>query len=118
MNNEQLGYRITSVRSIKRFRILVIGNANAGKTTILDNFCHAQGRKPFVVGERVNYYLSVLGCKFMRASLGRQRPQTIGPSMYRCKSEKSQYADLKYLVRSAHHRDRICVFNGCRLCVP
>ncbi|KAF8517667.1 hypothetical protein BU17DRAFT_66747 [Hysterangium stoloniferum] len=31
---------------VERFRILVIGNANAGKTTILENVCHAQGRKP------------------------------------------------------------------------
>ncbi|KAN0124046.1 hypothetical protein V8E52_002536, partial [Russula decolorans] len=30
----------------ERFRILVIGNANAGKTTILDKVCHARGRKP------------------------------------------------------------------------
>ncbi|KAF8508995.1 GTP-binding protein, partial [Hysterangium stoloniferum] len=30
----------------ERFRILVIGNANAGKTTILKKVCHAQGHKP------------------------------------------------------------------------
>jgi GTPase SAR1 family protein len=30
----------------ERFRILVIGNANAGKTTILRKVCHAQGREP------------------------------------------------------------------------
>ncbi|KAF8334501.1 hypothetical protein F5887DRAFT_990881 [Amanita rubescens] len=32
--------------AIERFRILVIGNANAGKTTILKKVCHAQGREP------------------------------------------------------------------------
>ncbi|KAF8511734.1 GTP-binding protein [Hysterangium stoloniferum] len=31
---------------VERFRILVIGNANAGKTTILEKVCHAQGREP------------------------------------------------------------------------
>ncbi|KAF8514895.1 era-like GTP-binding protein [Hysterangium stoloniferum] len=31
---------------VQRFRILVIGNANAGKTTILEKVCHTQGRKP------------------------------------------------------------------------
>ncbi|KAI0251028.1 hypothetical protein BJV78DRAFT_502167 [Lactifluus subvellereus] len=31
---------------IERFRILVIGNANAGKTTILKKVCHAKGRDP------------------------------------------------------------------------
>ncbi|KIL65054.1 hypothetical protein M378DRAFT_126079, partial [Amanita muscaria Koide BX008] len=31
---------------IERFRILVIGNANAGKTTILEKVCHARGRQP------------------------------------------------------------------------
>jgi GTP-binding protein EngB required for normal cell division len=31
---------------MERFRILIIGNANAGKTTILEKVCHARGRKP------------------------------------------------------------------------
>ncbi|KAF8524671.1 hypothetical protein BU17DRAFT_63220 [Hysterangium stoloniferum] len=31
---------------IQRFRILVIGNANAGKTTILEKVCHARGCQP------------------------------------------------------------------------
>jgi len=29
-----------------RFRILIIGNANAGKTTILQKVCNANGRQP------------------------------------------------------------------------
>ncbi|KAN0109800.1 hypothetical protein V8E52_008906 [Russula decolorans] len=31
---------------LERFRILVVGNANAGKTTILKKVCHAKGREP------------------------------------------------------------------------
>ncbi|KAN0109796.1 hypothetical protein V8E52_008902, partial [Russula decolorans] len=31
---------------VERFRILVVGNANAGKTTILKKVCHAKGREP------------------------------------------------------------------------
>jgi septin family protein len=30
----------------ERFRILIIGNANAGKTTILEKVCNANGRSP------------------------------------------------------------------------
>ena len=30
----------------ERFRILIIGNANAGKTTILEKVCHARGLEP------------------------------------------------------------------------
>lgn len=36
---------------VEHFRILVIGNANAGKTTILEKVCHAQGRKPVYLDE-------------------------------------------------------------------
>ncbi|KAF8525276.1 GTP-binding protein [Hysterangium stoloniferum] len=44
MSQEQLeGF---SNPHVERFRILVIGNANAGKTTILEKVCHAQGREP------------------------------------------------------------------------
>jgi len=32
--------------TVDRFRILVIGNANAGKTTILKKLCNAKGRNP------------------------------------------------------------------------
>jgi len=32
--------------NVEHFRILVLGNANAGKTTILKKVCHAQGREP------------------------------------------------------------------------
>ncbi|KAM6495045.1 hypothetical protein JOM56_009668 [Amanita muscaria] len=45
---------------IERFRILVIGNANAGKTTILEKVCHAQGRQPVCLdgkGNEVNLAL-------------------------------------------------------------
>ncbi|KIL65055.1 hypothetical protein M378DRAFT_162626 [Amanita muscaria Koide BX008] len=45
---------------IERFRILVIGNANAGKTTILDKVCHANDRKPVcldVKGNEINLAL-------------------------------------------------------------
>jgi hypothetical protein len=44
-----------SQAGVKRFRILVIGNANAGKTTILDKVCHANGRNPEILGKRVRY---------------------------------------------------------------
>lgn len=33
-------------RETERFRILIIGNANAGKTTILERVCNAKGRNP------------------------------------------------------------------------
>ena len=38
--------RLIFHQGAERFRILVIGNANAGKTTILRKVCHAQGREP------------------------------------------------------------------------
>jgi hypothetical protein len=41
-----LVYSLILEQATERFRILVIGNANAGKTTILDKVCHARGRKP------------------------------------------------------------------------
>ncbi|KAF8526615.1 GTP-binding protein [Hysterangium stoloniferum] len=44
MSQEQL--EIFDNFHVERFRILVIGNANAGKTTILEKVCHARGRKP------------------------------------------------------------------------
>ncbi|KIL65046.1 hypothetical protein M378DRAFT_11140 [Amanita muscaria Koide BX008] len=46
--------------NIERFRILVIGNANAGKTTILEKVCHARGRQPVcldVNGNKINLAL-------------------------------------------------------------
>lgn len=50
--------------NVKRFRVLTMGNANAGKTTILDKVCHANGREPQIVGKRVlqnvNWFLSFL----------------------------------------------------------
>jgi GTPase SAR1 family protein len=39
---------------IDRFRILVIGNANAGKTTIMKTVCHAQGRDPVCLDDKGN----------------------------------------------------------------
>jgi len=39
---------------IERFRILIIGNANAGKTTILEKVCHANGRKPVYLDDKGN----------------------------------------------------------------
>jgi len=33
-------------QATERFRILIIGNANAGKTTILEKVCNAKGRSP------------------------------------------------------------------------
>ncbi|KAN0077997.1 hypothetical protein V8E55_010054 [Tylopilus felleus] len=41
----------TIATNVKRFRVLIVGNANAGKTTILDKVCHANGRKPLIVGQ-------------------------------------------------------------------
>ena len=40
---------------VGRFRILVIGNANVGKTTILEKVCKANGRKPEIKGRKVHY---------------------------------------------------------------
>lgn len=42
--NKQLANDI--LKKDGRFRILIIGNANAGKTTILEKVCNAQGLKP------------------------------------------------------------------------
>jgi len=39
---------------VERFRILVIGNANAGKSTILKTVCHAHGRNPVYLDENGN----------------------------------------------------------------
>jgi GTP-binding protein EngB required for normal cell division len=40
-------FEIAVEQETERFRILVIGNANAGKTTILEKVCHARpGREP------------------------------------------------------------------------
>jgi hypothetical protein len=45
---------------IERFRILVIGNANAGKTTILEKVCHAKDRKPVCFDAKGNEVRHVL----------------------------------------------------------
>jgi GTPase SAR1 family protein len=45
------------ITRIGRFRILVIGNANAGKTTILEKVCKASGREPEVLGTTVRHTL-------------------------------------------------------------
>jgi len=39
---------------IERLRILIIGNANAGKTTILEKVCHAEGHKPVYLDDKGN----------------------------------------------------------------
>jgi GTPase SAR1 family protein len=46
------------ITRIGRFRILVIGNANAGKTTILEKVCRAKGREPEVLGATVRHTLA------------------------------------------------------------
>jgi hypothetical protein len=49
-------------RETERFRILIVGNANAGKTTILEKVCHATGREPEFFnaeGEKVGAVLLV-----------------------------------------------------------
>jgi GTP-binding protein EngB required for normal cell division len=38
---------------VHHFRILIIGNANAGKTTILEKVCNARGQKPIIRGQKV-----------------------------------------------------------------
>jgi hypothetical protein len=56
-----LVYSLILEQAVDRFRILVIGNANAGKTTILDKVCHANGRKPDCFdtnGNKVRHVLS------------------------------------------------------------
>jgi GTP-binding protein EngB required for normal cell division len=52
MSQEQLAN--PSNLAIERFRILIIGNANAGKTTILEKVCHAKGRKPVYLDDKGN----------------------------------------------------------------
>ena len=44
-----------------RFRILVIGRANAGKTTILRNLCNAEGEPTIIdpTGKKVKYMVEV-----------------------------------------------------------
>jgi hypothetical protein len=59
--HRSLVYSLILEQAVDRFRILVIGNANAGKTTILDKVCHAKGRKPDCFdtnGNKVRHVLS------------------------------------------------------------
>jgi GTP-binding protein EngB required for normal cell division len=59
--HDSLVYSLILEQAIERFRILVIGNANAGKTTILDKVCHAKGREPDCFdtnGNKVRHVLS------------------------------------------------------------
>jgi septin family protein len=44
MTPEELASKMR--QETERFRILIIGNANAGKTTILEKVCNAKGRSP------------------------------------------------------------------------
>ncbi|KAF8814006.1 era-like GTP-binding protein [Phlegmacium glaucopus] len=44
----------------ERFRVLIIGNANAGKTTILEKVCHAMGHKPKFLDAEGNEIVSEL----------------------------------------------------------
>jgi GTP-binding protein EngB required for normal cell division len=44
----------------ERFRVLIIGNANAGKTTILEKVCNAKGRDPIFLDAAGNKVRSVL----------------------------------------------------------
>jgi len=57
---------------------LVIGNANAGKTTILEKVCHANGRKPV--------YLDDKGNKVRRAHLPLPMRFTLGLDRIRVES--------------------------------
>ena len=64
-----LVYSLILEQVVDRFRILVIGNANAGKTTILDKVCHANGRKPDCFdtnGNKVRHVISE--CRPRRSS--------------------------------------------------
>jgi len=45
---------------VERFRILVVGNANAGKTTILKTVCHAEGRNPVYLDDKGKKIVSEL----------------------------------------------------------
>jgi septin family protein len=47
-------YSLIPRQGVEHFRILVIGNANAGKTTILKTVCHAQGRDPVYLDDKGN----------------------------------------------------------------
>ena len=44
----------------ERFRVLIIGNANAGKTTILEKVCNAEGHDPVFLDAAGNKVCSVL----------------------------------------------------------
>jgi len=59
MTSEDLARKMR--QTTERFRVLIIGNANAGKTTILEKVCSAKGRSPEFLdadGERVRDLLS------------------------------------------------------------
>jgi septin family protein len=50
------GFPLILNQNVERFRILVIGNANAGKTTILKKVCHAKGREPVCLNVSESYH--------------------------------------------------------------
>ena len=53
----------------ERFRILIIGNANAGKTTILEKVCHAKGVDPVFLDAAGNKVRTVLSKSHLQASV-------------------------------------------------
>jgi GTPase SAR1 family protein len=60
------------------FRILVIGRANAGKTTILEKVCGvAKGTQPIIIHDKMGKLdESPLQCPFSYSVLSRQRTGT------------------------------------------
>jgi septin family protein len=65
------------VDTVERFRILVIGNANAGKTTILKNVCHTWDRNPVYLDDKGNKvrhaHLEVADASDLASSVARFR---------------------------------------------
>jgi hypothetical protein len=65
------------IDAVERFRILVIGNANAGKTTILKNVCHARGRNPVYLDDKGNevrhVHLEIADASDLASSVARFR---------------------------------------------
>jgi len=51
---------MTSRQETERFRVPIIGNANAGKTTILEKVCNTKGPDPVFLDAAGNNVRSVL----------------------------------------------------------
>jgi septin family protein len=88
MTPEELASKMR--QGTERFRILIIGNANAGKTTILEKVCNAKGRSPEFLdaeGEKVRDLPSKFSSRlrFSPITIDRFRAQIVCRGVYRTK---------------------------------